>query len=51
MVVIGSASSVVDSDFVVHMVVVAHSEASIGSDIDWVGTVQDYMMLASIQLE
>ena len=41
----------IGSDFVAHMVTVAHTEANIGSDTDWVGTMEADMMVASVHLE
>ena len=41
----GFVGSATDSDFVVNMVVVAHSEAGTGSDTDWVGIAHADRML------
>ena len=54
MVVLGgidSTGNANDSDFVAHMVVVAHTEADTSSNTDWVGTVQAGMTIAMVQPE
>ena len=45
---IGSAAG---SDFVMHMIALAHIEANTGCDIDWVRTMQDDMTVAPVHPE
>ena len=44
----GSADIAADSDLAVHMGVGLYTEANTSCDTDWIGTVQDDMMVASI---